>query len=682
MRFHGITMTGPFINQKLAELPTFDPARDQGRLVWLTDGSLWYGSDIEWVSFSSGAGDANEVEDMYSDLLRTTIFMHASYDEFADEDLIETTNMTFNGNHKMYEYTSGETITSVNLFDENTGLTYVDYVLVYAHYVDTGVPTIRVSSDGGAHWYTVDNLKVFQIPVDNAGADLRLRFIGGGTGTLHSWGVLYNKDLSASCTKYGLTQANFETFEGQTNFELVYSPGAVQVYLNGFLLDSSDYDTSTEGLLVLNQPCNEGDLVTIVSYSSSIMTEGVEYIRVDGSLPFADHQSMGGFKLINMADGTVDADAVNLGQLNAGLSTKLNNTEAANFIKNDGTVTFIANQSMGSYKITNLANGTVNSDAINLSQLNSGLSTKADTSALDNFIKNDGTVTFIANQPMGGFKLTGLANGSNTTDSVTYGQVQNLLSDKVDIVSLPSTLSARNNISGFDCSPDVDSDHDVLVQPGFCMDRYNVEHIFNTSSMVKRFDAAWSAGTGNGAMLDGAALSPNTVYIFFVIYNTVSNIVDFGALNLALDVEDYLPSGYDRYRALRFYKTDSIGNLCQTVQNGDYITNNLASDWKISTTVTTSFATINHSSMLPIDMVELITYGVTDDTTDGAYVYASENGASVSFLIGRTSAGAADTDFDAWGYNLCGLKPFNNSRYFRSDTGAVDLLVQTIKMKR
>ena len=76
MKFHGVTMVGPFTNQRMVELP--DPwidERDQGRLVWLTNGTLWYGTDIEFVNFASGSGDASEVEDMYSDLLRTTIFI-------------------------------------------------------------------------------------------------------------------------------------------------------------------------------------------------------------------------------------------------------------------------------------------------------------------------------------------------------------------------------------------------------------------------------------------------------------------------------------------------------------------------------------------------------------------------------------------------------------------------------
>ena len=40
-----------------------------------------------------------------------------------------------------------------------------------------------------------------------------------------------------------------------------------------------------------------------------------------------------------------------------------------------------------------------------------------------NYIKRTGSVAFTANQPMGSFKLTGLANGSAATDSAAFGQI-------------------------------------------------------------------------------------------------------------------------------------------------------------------------------------------------------------------------------------------------------------------
>src|SRR6185369_13913358 len=44
---------------------------------------------------------------------------------------------------------------------------------------------------------------------------------------------------------------------------------------------------------------------------------------------------------------------------------------------------------------------------------------------LTNCVTRDGQSPWLANIPAGNFKITGLANGSNTTDSVNYGQVFN-----------------------------------------------------------------------------------------------------------------------------------------------------------------------------------------------------------------------------------------------------------------
>lgn len=58
-----------------------------------------------------------------------------------------------------------------------------------------------------------------------------------------------------------------------------------------------------------------------------------------------------------------------------------------------------------------------------LSGVTSAIQTQLDAKANDNIvIKKDGSVAYVANQPMGGFKLTGLAAGSGAGDSVRYEQ--------------------------------------------------------------------------------------------------------------------------------------------------------------------------------------------------------------------------------------------------------------------
>lgn len=357
MKFHGITMVGPFVNQKLAAVPTFDPDRDQGRLVWISDGTLWYGSDTEWVNFSAGAGDANEVEDMYSDLLRTTIFLNGSYDEFAivedDNPLVSDTTMTHSAKLKTYTYSAGQYIESGNLYDATTDMEWVDYVLPSVDYVGDGNSTIQVSSDGGSTWFAADNNQIFRIPNDSAGTDLRMRFTAGGSGTLLSWGIMYNKDLSAACTKYGLTYANFEANEGQTFFELDYVPGAIQIFLNGDLLDTSDYFANSGSDVIFMEPLHEGDIVYILSFSTSVLNPNVDfndYIRHDGTVVFTNDQSMGDNKLTNVSEGVDPYDAVNKLQLDG----VIGNIDLSPYTKVDGSRPFTGDQSMGGNGLVNV----------------------------------------------------------------------------------------------------------------------------------------------------------------------------------------------------------------------------------------------------------------------------------------------------------------------------------------
>ena len=371
MKFHGIAMVGPFVNQKYTELPVFEPSRDQGRLVWLAEGTFWYGSDTEWVNVSSGAGDANEVEDMYSDLLRTTIFLNASFDEFADntvdDDLVESSNMTHDRKLKYYTYTAGQVITSANLFDSATGLTWVDYILPSVDFVEGGSPQIEVSSNGGVNWFVAENNKLFRIPTASASTDLRMRFTGAGVGTLNSWGILYNKDLTAACTKYGLTYANFVATEGQTLFEIQYMPGAIQVFLNGGLLDMTDF-TATSGTDVVFSPAlHDGDIVYIISYSTSILDPNVDFddfIRHDGQVVYTANQPMGNFILTDLADGVNNNDSVNMGQLGQAVG----NVDHTAYTLIDGTRPFTGPQSMGTNKLTSVLAGTLDLDAVNKGQ--------------------------------------------------------------------------------------------------------------------------------------------------------------------------------------------------------------------------------------------------------------------------------------------------------------------------
>lgn len=170
---------------------------------------------------------------------------------------------------------------------------------------------------------------------------------------------------------------------------------------------------TTEGAVISNvgTPVASTDASTKGYTDTGLGTKANDnaVIKKDGSVAFTADQSLGSNKLTNVADGVAANDVVNKGQLD----TKANDSAV---IKHDGSVAFTADQSMGGFSLTNLADGVALTDAVTKQQL--------DTKANDNaVIKKDGSVAFTADQSMGSHKLTGLSNGTVGSDAVNKDQL-------------------------------------------------------------------------------------------------------------------------------------------------------------------------------------------------------------------------------------------------------------------
>jgi microcystin-dependent protein len=95
----------------------------------------------------------------------------------------------------------------------------------------------------------------------------------------------------------------------------------------------------------------------------------------------------------------------------------------ADLIKRTGAIAFTANQSMGGFKLTNLANGSVSTDAVNLSQITQ-ITTDIATLTTNGIVRS-GAVTFTGNQSLGGFKLTSVGTPTAGTDAANKTYVDN-----------------------------------------------------------------------------------------------------------------------------------------------------------------------------------------------------------------------------------------------------------------
>ena len=136
-----------------------------------------------------------------------------------------------------------------------------------------------------------------------------------------------------------------------------------------------------------------------------------DLIRRTGTVPFTAAQSMGGFKLTNVADGVSAQDAVTVNQFNA--YTAVWNALQTYYMRLDGTTPMAAALPMGTNKITGLGAGTVSTDAVNKGQIDLKLSL-------------DGSLPMTGPLAMGAQKIPGLAVGTADTDAVNVLQAKTL----------------------------------------------------------------------------------------------------------------------------------------------------------------------------------------------------------------------------------------------------------------
>lgn len=96
---------------------------------------------------------------------------------------------------------------------------------------------------------------------------------GGGASTAVARNVLTtivsdgtNVYTASSSSVNGYARNNFTATAGQTTFAVTYTVGKLDVYINGVLLDPSDYTATNGTTVVLGVACTVGQPVSIMTY--------------------------------------------------------------------------------------------------------------------------------------------------------------------------------------------------------------------------------------------------------------------------------------------------------------------------------------------------------------------------------------------------------------------------------
>ena len=199
-----------------------------------------------------------------------------------------------------------------------------------------------------------------------------------------------------------------DTFSHEKIIEIVKGlPGV------GFkLTDDGDYDIQNKKLRNVASPETNND-VTTKSYVDN------KALLVDGSNKMLGALDMDNRRIENVAParhGFSDAvSSVHLTTFFFDLNTNDGKIEAQNPID------------MKNEKISNLAEGTDNSDAITKHQLETGLAPKADKTELSKYLKKDGSIALTNNLDLDNNKIVNVKEATSGTDAVNFTQLNNEL---------------------------------------------------------------------------------------------------------------------------------------------------------------------------------------------------------------------------------------------------------------
>ena len=153
------------------------------------------------------------------------------------------------------------------------------------------------------------------------------------------------------------TRTTFTATAGQTTFTATYTVGYVQVFLNGVLLNSTDYTATSGTSIVLATAASVGDLIDVIAlYVSLVSGVAVSGTPTAGQIAtWVNSTTVQGTSVLPSANG---GTGVNNGSSTLTLSA--NNT-AAQFINNAVAVTVTSNA--GTVPITSKVNNFTNSSA-------------------------------------------------------------------------------------------------------------------------------------------------------------------------------------------------------------------------------------------------------------------------------------------------------------------------------
>ncbi len=230
---------------------------------------------------------------------------------------------------------------------------------------------------------------------------------------------------------------------------------------------------------------------------------------------------------------------------------------------------------MFGYKIFNLADGTVDQDAVTYKQLQELWSyIQTELPALVAGVTTSGELldSELGERyvPASGLYLTQHIKVLSESVSTLEGDVSTL---EGAVSTLDGSVSLLDKYSTYDefvsaSVSFIDSDHDITISPAMVMDSQNNKFLELENSLTKKIDESWSEGDNTGGLATGLTLAANTNYHLFLIGKDDGTVdagwdTDINAVNLLSGA-----TGYVYYRWVFGHITDASANIVNYVQSG------------------------------------------------------------------------------------------------------------------
>lgn len=233
----------------------------------------------------------------------------------------------------------------------------------------------------------------------------------------------------------------------------------------------------------------------------------------------------------------------------------------------------------GTFSLYSTGNPVVTGTTISSTWANNTLSDIA--TGLSSAILKDGTQTITANIPMSSFKLTGLAAGSASGNSLRYEQVNGLVTTAGDLLqassagtlarlalgaagTLPMSRTAASGLAyvaalnkaiyGLTYDNGTDAVNDININTGGAMDATGAYWMTVGTALGKQSDVNWAVGGTTAApagMLDTGAVG-NSDYYLWLIVRSDTGVVD--ALCSLSSTAPTMPASYDFKRLIGWFK--------------------------------------------------------------------------------------------------------------------------------